>query len=427
METSKEEIVIKRADDHWAFLEHIEAPMWADLTLEAKSGVEDINDDWFSVSHLFHQWSSHELKSKFSKSGEEIVTSAFDSQGPPSPELPSSVSRSRGKHFKSKKWGVNLDVSFDKKLPARMCFPEVSGFGPEVKPKLNATKSKGTSSAKSMANGYALSNCTKSMAGRSLAIRSGSMNNKAGESNSRSTITSEYTQGQENLTEVSSKPYDKKSQLSFRSTTSLRKSCVVKKTLRVDINGDSKKSRARKSSSGKSSVGSCSNPVSDGKDVAIVNPAAKNRCKLSNASRKSTVHIEAPKLLSRLGTTAEFAKPTYHKATKSVAPHQILPSRACLPANKQNSSTSATKEQLEHGKPNGLAGKRNENIASFVAVHQKSSKSDVLTGGFNDQRITERNILRKSNSAGSTVLKGQRKAPRDATNTNNLTRRIYFR
>ncbi|XP_054789533.1 uncharacterized protein LOC129295076 isoform X1 [Prosopis cineraria] len=423
METSKKEIVIKRADDHWAFLEHIEAPMWADLTLEAKSGGEDINDDWFSESHLFHQWSSHQLKSKFSKSGEEIVASELDSQGPPSPEHPSSVSRSRGKHYGSMKWGINLDVLFDKQLPAmgfsRRCFQKVSGFGPEVKSKAYEIKSKGTSSAKlglvseCNASRKTLSNCTKSMATRrSLVNRPGSMENKTGGSNSRSTVTSEYTQRQENLTEVSSKPYGQKSQLSFRNSTSVRKSCAVEKASRVDINGDSKKSRARKSSHGKSSVGSCSNTVPDGKEVAFLNPESRSRYKLPNISRKSTVHIEEPKLLDRLGTAVEFAKPSCHKATKSLFHRQIVRSRARLAANKQNSSASATMEQVENGKLNGLAGERNENTASsasYVAVHRKSSTRDVPAGGPpTDQRITERNILQKSTRAGLAALQMER-------------------
>lgn len=271
------------------------------------------------------------------------MTSELDSQGLPSPELPSSVSRSRGKHYKSKMWGGNnLDNLFNKQLPtrglSRRCFQAGSSFGPEVKPKSNVIMSKGMSSAKlGLASGRkagenAISNCTKPMAtgtGRSPVISSSSMDNKTGGSNSRSTITSEYTQQQQKFMEVSSQPYDQKSQPSFRNT-SLRKSCVVKKVSGVVFGSDSRQSRGRKSSSGKSSVGSCSNPryevkfaskqrrkkISDGKDVATENLAARIRCKPSNISGKSTVQVEGVKLSNSKESTINFAKRACQKAAK---------------------------------------------------------------------------------------------------------------
>ncbi|WVZ03220.1 hypothetical protein V8G54_024026 [Vigna mungo] len=67
----------------------------------------------------FHQMSARELKSKFSQ-GEEILAPGIDLQGVNSPELPSSVSRSRGKHYNNKKWeGINLNTLLDKQTSRR--------------------------------------------------------------------------------------------------------------------------------------------------------------------------------------------------------------------------------------------------------------------------------------------------------------------
>ncbi|KAK4484366.1 hypothetical protein RD792_006943 [Penstemon davidsonii] len=68
--------------------DEIEAPMWADLTLEFDSTYEDKDDEyWFHISHPIHQCSAKQLKSL---------------EGPSSPKLPPSVSKSRGKDYKTK-------------------------------------------------------------------------------------------------------------------------------------------------------------------------------------------------------------------------------------------------------------------------------------------------------------------------------------
>ncbi|XXG41670.1 hypothetical protein AAC387_Pa01g2089 [Persea americana] len=99
--------------------EEIEAPMWVDLTLEAQSTDKDIEDAWFQTSHPFHQSSSHELISMFSPSCEGKMKSPdFHC---PDPKLPSSVSRSRGKHYGSRKWkeGEHEVISLDKQHPIK--------------------------------------------------------------------------------------------------------------------------------------------------------------------------------------------------------------------------------------------------------------------------------------------------------------------
>ncbi|KAK7257240.1 hypothetical protein RIF29_31073 [Crotalaria pallida] len=356
MEASKKIgiVIKKKPNDHWAFLEDIEAPMWADLALEveAKPVSEDMSDDWF------HQWSARQLKSMFSHQGEGILTSEVGAQGQASPDLPSSVSRSRGKHYIEKNWGgMNLNNLLDKQQGlSKRCFQAGSSFGQEVKPKskLNVSRPKGLLSAKSglafegnaRGNAKSMANCRKPVSSSS------SVDNKTGESSARSTITSENTHQQQRYMEVSSQPYDQKSRsfLSVRSVVSLRKSCVTKKASgvqqrqkyieesnrqhdqksgslsvrsvslgkscvtekasRLDIGGDSMKSRGRKSSSGKSSIGSSSNPGyevesiskhqreknTDGKDVASsIDLSDKNQCKSANISLRSSILVEGAK------------------------------------------------------------------------------------------------------------------------------------
>ncbi|KAL5711785.1 hypothetical protein ACHQM5_014027 [Ranunculus cassubicifolius] len=98
-------------DDHWEFLEEIDAPKWVDLAIESMSTDDDINANWFEVAHPFHQLSSYHFLSE-AKVNQEA--------GPSSPGLPTSVSKSRGKHYKSRKWkGDNRCVTMGKKHPIK--------------------------------------------------------------------------------------------------------------------------------------------------------------------------------------------------------------------------------------------------------------------------------------------------------------------
>ncbi|URE02266.1 hypothetical protein MUK42_22687, partial [Musa troglodytarum] len=80
------------SNDHWAFLEEIEAPMWADLAVEARSMGKD----------MIHQMPSRRLKKLFQSIGKD-EDSSHNSRCH-SPKVPESVSRSRGKHYKCRKW-----------------------------------------------------------------------------------------------------------------------------------------------------------------------------------------------------------------------------------------------------------------------------------------------------------------------------------
>lgn len=103
--------------DHWAFLDDIESPTRADLTLEAQFMDQDIDDAWFRTSHPVHQMSSRRLKSCFPRCFEESLV--LPDVPCRSPRLPDSVSRSRGKDYKTRKWVGAEHLLLDKLHPIR--------------------------------------------------------------------------------------------------------------------------------------------------------------------------------------------------------------------------------------------------------------------------------------------------------------------
>jgi hypothetical protein len=79
------------------------------------------------------------------------------------------------------------------------------------------------------------------------------------------------------------------------SSTSLRKSHVTPKVSKVEMDVGNMKFRGRKSSSGKSSVGSCSNSSYEAKFVSKQQREKitdKNRCNPGNKSKTSSITAE---------------------------------------------------------------------------------------------------------------------------------------
>ncbi|XP_010922009.1 uncharacterized protein [Elaeis guineensis] len=164
--------------DHWAFLEEIEAPMWVDLTLEAQLIGQDMDDAWFQTSHPVHQMSSRHLKSSFPC----CVHEQEDSPKLPchSPKLPDSVSRSRGKHYKSRKWEGNKNgFLVDKPHPVRKLGGK--GLGSVTRKSANGSSStstlttntsirKSASNFKDMKHNYGFKSNSRSKASSSSSI-----------------------------------------------------------------------------------------------------------------------------------------------------------------------------------------------------------------------------------------------------------------
>ncbi|PIN19627.1 hypothetical protein CDL12_07686 [Handroanthus impetiginosus] len=252
--------------------DEIEAPMWVDLTLECDAIYEDKDDEWFQISHPFHQCSAQELISTFSCSLEHCVVSAFDVQGPSSPKLPPSVSSSRGRHFKSgKQEPLVCSFTLNKQHPCKSLSSNSSLLNAESGKgiKNNVFDGKGDNhlnykfdsvdeSTLAEATTLVSSESVSSFSDKKLSTKSVAFG--GGEGKSISTITSKDTTGK--LIEASNQPLGATSGLLSNIRDSLRKSYVTRQATRVEVKV--MRQLDRKSSSGKSSVGSSLHPRCNG-------------------------------------------------------------------------------------------------------------------------------------------------------------------
>ncbi|EOY12782.1 Uncharacterized protein TCM_031307 isoform 1 [Theobroma cacao] len=423
-------MAFKNQKDHWAFLEEIEAPMWVDLTLEAKLNSQDIDGDWFQTSHLFHHCSSRKLKSAFSRSGEDGVNSELDLVGASSPTLPQSVSRSRGKDYRSKKWkGDCHDGSLNNIKPVKVLNGKFSrldsGYGEEIKPKLSFVSLKGASSSKT------------------------SLVSEITETNTRSTVTSESVQQQQQQKtfEVSSRGFGQSSGLLLSVRSSLRKSCITRPASRVEINADRRESRDRKSSSSKSSVGSSSfsghdvkrssialikrkEHTPDSRNVARMTEAAKNKVKPSNMCNTSNVRGKEGNRNSRTGGLPTVAKPTCQEATKSKANSQTLRSKLSQPLNEKKSLVAASKARKKVGvsRIKKVTGAGKENNTGEISLSQKcNGKGDAAGGMVVGRKGTSQSTSQNGGRTGLFVPKGRVGNQREGKNSTNSTQRVHFR
>lgn len=237
--------------DHWDFLEEIEAPMWVDLTLEPMLMTQDQDDPWFHTSHPFHQRSARHLRSAFSHSNAGNDFFNFKLQGVSSPKLPSSVSKSRGKDYQSRNWGSNGRVSLNKDHPVN----DLEGQTSSEESKLKGSSANQIGDSGSSSNLHSDNSCITTISYSSQDYQSTS------EGVSTRTITTESGQQQHSkVLEVSKGAcaHTHTGGLLGALKTNLRKSCATRPAMRVEI-CDERESRGRKSSSGKSSVGSSNN------------------------------------------------------------------------------------------------------------------------------------------------------------------------
>ena len=312
----------------------------------------------FYITIRFHQCSSRQLKSAFSHSGDESTVLDFDLCGPSSPKLPPSVSKSRGKQYRSKKWkGENPEFSLDKSHPVKGLSGKSSfvkpGQGAKPRNKSSFICPKETSSSKSSvvreisSSGKAIVNCSKPLStcgdpGSSMSVEV----IKASESNPTSTITSDSGQQQQlKVTDVSSQAFGHTSELLSVMKISLRKSRVMRQASRVEINNDTKQLKGRNSTSSKSSVGSSSNPrydvriststktqpketTPDSRNAGRMIYVAKSKVNSSGIVNASTTKVEEGASNNRRGqpnirksTSQGAAKQKVTKLLKSEQPH----------------------------------------------------------------------------------------------------------
>ncbi|XP_050215041.1 uncharacterized protein LOC126666131 [Mercurialis annua] len=465
MET--EEMCFQIGKDHWAFLDEIEAPMWADLNLEVKCNYKDFDDRWFHTTHMFHQCSSLQLKAAFAHSGEGNASSS-------SPKLPSSVSRSRGKHYTSRKTGGNCqDFALNKKHPVKALSGKTSwgnsGFREDIKPKLSFINSKGTSKLKSSLivdrkvprttkdHFKVLNDQTPSEGNMSSGV------DKASESNT-SNITSENDQKlQQTNMEISNPAFGNSSRLVSAMRISLRKSRATRPASRVDVSSKNNSSscgrlsRDSNSVSGKSSVGSSSNPGHDVSRPAYelvqqrdqtpssrieerMTQVTKNKTKESYVSTTSNIQVKCRFINSRKEVTSILSKPTQKDAANSKVKSKTLHPKALKPrkVDEQSLSTGAVKAKekvivsarsyiVSAGNEN-LTGRVpiNKNLTGRVPIDKKWSNRDIANGVMaRRQRATKLNLPQKDGRTRH--QKGKISSPSKVTQSTLSTRRVFLR
>ncbi|KAK3040307.1 hypothetical protein RJ639_028222, partial [Escallonia herrerae] len=445
--------------DHWAFLDEIEAPMWVDLTSETTSSFQDNDNEWFHVSHPFHECSARHLISAFSHSGEVCTSSIPGLQEPTSPRLPPSVSRSRGKHYKSKEWGQsNFRVALNKQHPPKSVRTKTilvnSGAVKEVKPKPRNESTKGHTGSK--ANLVCTKNLTASDGLNHLKkvsscadsnLRSRSTTLKESESNSMSTITFEGSeQQQQNFREVSSKTFSHSRGLSLARRISPKKRCVTRQASRVMIDGG-RKSEGRKSSSSKSSVGSSSNPGFDGKrlapeeiqykdntpdsrNVIRVSQAPKNKWKVANGSKAHAVQVQNIALNSvcRYGTIK--SKSTNQETFIAKVPHRAMRAKALVPprCNEQDSPTYVkVKDKFGVGRHIRYTVGGKENAFGIISESSESDTNGKESGGtVQNQKASNWSLTRKSEREKLVVTKGKVNGRNEGKIYGNVVQKVYL-
>eukprot|EP00257_Ricinus_communis_P017861 XP_015576406.1 uncharacterized protein LOC8283256 [Ricinus communis] len=364
-----EEISLKISRDHWAFLDEIEAPMWVDLTLEANSNYTDVDDGWFHTSHLFHQCSSLQLKAAFAYSGEGSASSdIIDLKRTSSPELPSSVSRSRGKHYASKKWGGKCpDFSLNKKHPVKA----LSGK--------STTESTGF-----VGNETKLSFIIQSKLKLKLVwdVRNNNSNNRRQLRNSNS------ASGKSSVGSSSNSGYD-----------------VQWPTFALTQQSEQ---------------------TPNSRNEARMIRVMKDKVKASYASKASFVQGKGGTSNSRREGTSNASKPTQKEAANSKVQSKTLRAKALLPVriNERRSLTGPAKAKVKvaMGRPSRMVGAGSENSTG----NQKCSNGDIASGVMvRGQKAAKQYLSQKDDRTGR--LKGKISSPSRGKHSTNTTQRVYLR
>ncbi|KAL7131081.1 hypothetical protein ABFS83_13G176000 [Erythranthe nasuta] len=341
--------------------DEIEAPMWVDLTLECNSTYEDKDDEWFNISHPFHQSSARQL-----------ISASSISAGPTSPKLPQSVSKSRGKDYKNKK---------QEPLVCRLALNKQLLF------ENSSSKSSSISTGKVNEN-------TLSQTGALVFPKPASSFGGEG-SNSNGSITSEATAGK--LTEASTLPFGSTTGglLYNKIRDSLRKSYVTRQASRVE---------GQKSCSSKSSVGSSSNPACQGNmeetpdsiNIKKMPQLPTEKVGRANALAGPTSQAQKMRCKSYLGMNREASKTMDHNKKQK----EGYATRKAVPLAKANNSTRGVNQSktLSVGK---------ENPSGKMALPVKSiTRKKEAERPLQDPKITRRKI--RQQTSDRTKLAGSR-------------------
>ncbi|KAJ8629088.1 hypothetical protein MRB53_022411 [Persea americana] len=432
-------------DDHWAFLEEIEAPMWVDLTLEAQSMDKDIEDAWFQTSHPFHQSSSHELISMFSLSSEGKMKSPdFHC---PYPKLPSSVLRSRGKHYRSRKWkrGDHEVISLDKQHPIRILGGKKSPVSGSDAPHGNSTTSTLTSksSTKVTTNSGDQTSSMDSKERRTAECHSGStitskssIRPKTSSRDPKTTSNYNVDMADESdwhptIPETSRRTFGEINLFLSVMRISLTKSCVTRHASRVEVK-DGALLTDRKSSLSKSSIGSSDSPGCDPENTNLRGnkgaskirkgtntvQIASNKRNSSNVSKTTSSGrlLVSSNLMSKRGGKVTTTKHDYRdskaKILLSTAPRKPLWSHNVADPLKERVTTKP-KNDVSSSKFNRAAGGGGkENNAQGMSQNKKASAHPIFV---------------KDGNVPTDLKQGKTKAKTQGRNVSNMVSRLHFR
>lgn len=246
----------------------------------------------------------------------------------------------------SKKWRTdNQDLSLDKLHPVKVLSQKSSslksGSCDEIKQKSRYIHFKETTSSKSnlvsdsCLNGNIMINFSNPVSTNGDPTSNlSSVANKAKESNTTSTITSESGQEQQlKIFDVSSQTFSHTGGFLSVVRNGLRKSGVTRQASRMVIRDDRKQSSGNKSSSSKSSVASSSNPghdvasskstlvkpkerTPDSRNVGRMTQAAKSKIRYGNVVKSSTMKLVEATSNNRRGGKPNNEKSALQEATK---------------------------------------------------------------------------------------------------------------
>ena len=291
----------------------------------------------------------------------------FGIQPPSSPKLPPSVSRSRGKKYRTREWGHSkFGLSSNKQHPVKNFSSKSSwvsiGSCQKMKTKPSNGHQKGIApsktnsvceislpetsgpnypkpssilgDSKTSSSSAAIQEANNKSAGTTI-YHSSSLAVKEFENKSASTITSEICGHQhQKSSEVTSQIVTHTSGLLSALRVNLRKSCATRQAYRVEI-VHGRQSGGHKPSSGKSSVGSSSHPgydaknstfpasknkdtTPDSRNVTRVPQATKDKVNVSNVSKESTTRTRDLTAKSKWGSKSiASAKSAHQENVKS--------------------------------------------------------------------------------------------------------------
>ncbi|KVI02254.1 uncharacterized protein LOC112501003 [Cynara cardunculus var. scolymus] len=438
--------VVKNTDsmDHWDFLEEIEAPMWADLRL-CDLINDEIDDPWFDISHQFHQCSSSQLLSRVFHSGKAGGSNSISVQEPSSPKLPSSVSKSRGKSYKTKEWGQRRCMATsNKQHPVKALISkssrsiESSNTEKPVSRTGKVKENEGLKACSSCESGLTDTSRPKFVKSSSCSL---ARQEQEQENSSQSTVTFDRSERQENKgLEVSFQTSSQTSGLLSSLRISLRRSCATRPAARVVANGG-RQSEGCKSSSNKSSVGS---PLDQGSvskkitigdaqnklitrnriNVARVSQPPRNKSKAPNATKAPASNVR--NLSNRQGNKTLASKVT----TKGKVQQHTSVGKVLMPhkVNEQRQMVDKEAGKVGVGRRTTFLTGIKETASATMATSQKTKSSDKAAQSMGHvQRASKQSLTQKNGGIKLIGLKETTNNRSKDKDTANPARKVYFR